>query len=333
MANSPTAAFIKDAEGRFLYVNRRYLEAFKIAEGDRIGHTHFEVFSPDVARAQQATDAMVLEREASIETIERVPLPDGTHDWLTYKFPLHDNLGHATLVAGLAVDITDRIRAEEAEAQASEALRRQKIILETLLRVAARLNSHTDLQAVLDAVCDEVRSMLGTCAASVALLNPSTGALKLAASSGLADDGRTLLANVPAEVWTRIRDEFHPVLCIPEFRDRVVPGDRALVERAGIRTCLAAMMRHEERLLGTITAWTLGNVREFTADECALLQGVADQAALAISNAAGARGPAAERRADAQRAEARKPGRACRRHRARLQQPAGRASSATPAWR
>ena len=285
MANSPTAAFIKDAEGRFLYVNRRYLEAFKIAEGDRIGHTHFEVFSPDVARAQQATDAMVLEREASIETIERVPLPDGAHDWLTYKFPLHDNLGHATLVAGLAVDITDRIRAEEAEAQAAEALRRQKIILETLLRVAARLNSHTDLQAVLDAVCDEVRSMLGTCAASVALLNPSTGALKLAASSGLADDGRTLLANVPAEVWTRIRDEFHPVLCIPEFRDRVVPGDRALVERAGIRTCLAAMMRHEERLLGTITAWTLGNVREFTADECALLQGVADQAALAISNA------------------------------------------------
>jgi PAS domain S-box-containing protein len=285
MANSPTAAFIKDAEGRFLYVNRRYLEAFKIAEGERIGRTHFEVFSPDVARAQEATDAMVLERETSIETIERVPLPDGAHDWLTYKFPLHDNLGHATLVAGLAVDITDRIRAEEAEAQASEALRRQKIILETLLRVAARLNSHTDLQAVLDAVCDEVRSMLGTCAASVALLNPSNGALKLAASSGLADDGRTLLANVPAEVWTRIRDEFHPVLCIPEFRDRVVPGDRALVERAGIRTCLAAMMRHEERLLGTITAWTLGNVREFTADECALLQGVADQAALAISNA------------------------------------------------
>ena len=285
MANSPTAAFIKDAEGRFLYVNRRYLEAFKIAEGDRIGRTHFEVFSPDVARAQQATDAMVLEREASIETIERVPLPDGAHDWLTYKFPLHDNLGHTTLVAGLAVDITDRIRAEEAEAQASEALRRQKIILETLLRVAARLNSHTDLQAVLDAVCDEVRSMLGTCAASVALLNPSTGALKLAAASGLADDGRALLANVPAEVWSRIRDEFHPVLCIPEFRDRVVPGDRALVERAGIRTCLAAMMRHEERLLGTITAWTLENVREFTADECALLQGVADQAALAISNA------------------------------------------------
>ena len=37
--------------------------------------------------------------------------------------------------------------------------------------------------------------------------------------------------------------------------------------------------------LGTITAWTLGNIREFTADEYALLQGVADQAALAISNA------------------------------------------------
>ena len=75
------------------------------------------------------------------------------------------------------------------------------------------------------------------------------------------------------------------MLSIPEFRDRVVPEDRELVERAGIRTCLAAMVRHEERLLGTITAWTLGEVREFTADERALLQGVADQAALAIRNA------------------------------------------------
>ncbi len=285
MANSPTAAFIKDAEGRFLYVNRRYLELFNIAESDRIGRSTSEVFSPEVARLQLVTDAEVLERAVSVETIERVPLPDGDHDWLTYKFPLHDNLGHPTLVAGLAVDITDRIRAEQAEAEASEALRRQKTRLETLLRVAARLNSLTDRQAVLDAVCVEVRSMLGACAASVALLDPSTGALRLAASSGLPDDAQALLANVPADVWMRIRDDFRPVLSIPEFRDRVVPEDRELVERAGIRTCLAALVRHEERLLGTITAWTLGEVREFTADERALLQGVADQAALAISNA------------------------------------------------
>ena len=285
MANSPTAAFIKDAEGRFLYVNRRYLEQFRIAESDRIGRSHFDVFSPEVAKAQQVTDAVVLERAVSVETIERVPLPDGVHDWLTYKFPLHDNLGHATLVAGLSVDITDRMRAEEAEAQASEALRRQKTRLETLLRVAAHLNSLTDRQAVLDAVCVEVRSMLGACAASVALLDPATGALRLAASSGLPDAGRALLANVPAEVWTRVRDDFRPVLAIPEFRDRVVPQDRSVVEHAGIRSCLAAMLRHEDRLLGTITAWTLKDVREFTADERALLQGVADQAALAISNA------------------------------------------------
>jgi PAS domain S-box-containing protein len=285
MANSPTAAFIKDAEGRFLYVNRRYLEQFKIAETERIGRSDFEVFSPQVARAQQITDAVVLERSVSVETIERVALPDGVHDWLTYKFPLHDNLGHATLVAGLAVDITDRMRAEEAEARASEALLRQKTRLETLLRVAAHLNSLTDRQAVLDAVCVEVRSMLGACAASVALLDPATGALRLAASSGLPDEGQALLANVPANVWTRIRHEFRPVLSIAEFRDRVIPEDRELVERAGIRTCLAAMVRHEDRLLGTISAWTLNEVREFTDDERALLQGVADQAALSISNA------------------------------------------------
>jgi len=285
MANSPTAAFIKDAEGRFLYVNRQYLELFQIAESDRIGRSHFDVFSPEVAREQQITDTEVLERGKSVETVERVPLPGGVHDWLTYKFPLHDNLGHPALVAGLAVDITDRIRAERAEAQAAEALRRQKTRLETLLRVAARFNSLTDRQAVLDAVCVEVRSMLGTGAASVALLDPSNGALRLAAASGLPGDAEAFLGSVAADVWTRIRDDFRPVLWIAECRDRVVTADRELVERAGIRTCLAAMVRHEDRLLGTIAAWTLDDVREFTPDERALLQGVADQAALAISNA------------------------------------------------
>src|SRR4030095_442781 len=104
-------------------------------------------------------------------------------------------------------------------------------------------------QAVREAVCVDVRSMRGACAASVALVDPSTGALRLAASSGLSDDARALLANVPAVVWTRVRNDFRPVLSIPEFRDRVIPEDRVLVERAGIRTCLAAMVRREGRAL------------------------------------------------------------------------------------
>src|SRR4029079_9556580 len=44
MSNSPAAAFIKDGHGRFLYVNRGYLDAFKITESDRLGRTHFEVY-------------------------------------------------------------------------------------------------------------------------------------------------------------------------------------------------------------------------------------------------------------------------------------------------
>ncbi len=250
MTNSPTAAFIKDAQGRFLYVNRRYLELFQIEESDRIGRSHFDAFPPDVAADQQRTDTEVLETGAARETVERVPLPDGVHDWLTYKFPLHDNQGRPTLVAGLAIDITDRIRAERAEIAAGEALRRQKSRLETVLRVAARLNSITDFRTVLDAVCVEVRSLLGVRAASVALLDTTTGALRLAASSGLPTGAEALLADVPAAVWTRVREDFRPVLEIEDFRDRVLPEERSAVERTGIRTCLAAMARHENGLLG-----------------------------------------------------------------------------------
>src|SRR5205814_10151587 len=60
MSNSPAAASIKDGHGRFLYVNRGYLEAFQVAESDRLGHTHFEAFPADIAESQQRSDDCVL---------------------------------------------------------------------------------------------------------------------------------------------------------------------------------------------------------------------------------------------------------------------------------
>ena len=121
MTNSPALAFIKDAHGRFLYVNRRYLDVFGITEGEVIGRTSTRS-STRHRDAAAANDADVL-AHGPREVIEAVPLPDGPHRWLTYKFPLADTPGRATLVAGIAIDITRSAARRRGAARADGARR------------------------------------------------------------------------------------------------------------------------------------------------------------------------------------------------------------------
>ena len=256
MSNSPAAAFIKDGHGRFLYVNKGYLAAFEIVESDRIGRTHFEVYPPDVAAALQQSDDVVLATGRSHESLERVPGRDGVHEWLTYKFPLNDNQGKPTLVAGLAIDVTARLRAERAlHAQAAQ-LRNEQARSETVLRFAARLSALGDFRSVLDAVCSEARAALGTTTVALNLTDQVTGAMRLAASSGLGADALAVFGDIPREVWTAAMPSYAPVLVVPDLAEHVAPDRRASVERMGIRSGMSALVKREGRIVGTLAVWT-----------------------------------------------------------------------------
>ena len=107
MNNSPAIAFMKDSEGRFIYHNRPFQRFFQQGKESLIGKTGFDLFSPEVARKLQENDEVVINTNRTIETVERIPTPDGVmHDWLVFKFPFEDAAGRK-LVGGVALDITD----------------------------------------------------------------------------------------------------------------------------------------------------------------------------------------------------------------------------------
>ncbi len=91
MAHGPMVAFIKDGHGRHLYMNElmQQVDADQIKDG-WYGRTDFDFWPEDVAAKICADDALVLAGDEPREFVETVPMSDGPHTWLTYKFPLPD---------------------------------------------------------------------------------------------------------------------------------------------------------------------------------------------------------------------------------------------------
>ncbi len=111
MDNSPAVAFIKDAAGRFTYTNGPLHRRFDTRPGDWLGKTDADLWTPELARTLREHDLAVLGGAGAAEYEEAVPTPEGERHWLVYKFPFRGGDG-ATSLGGMALDITDRKRAD-----------------------------------------------------------------------------------------------------------------------------------------------------------------------------------------------------------------------------
>jgi PAS domain S-box-containing protein len=114
MDNSPAAAWICDEEGRYVYLNK-FLATHLSADGyNSIGKTMFELYEPAYANLYHENNMQVLRQNYPLEVIEKGIRTDGSENvMLVYKFPVLIGPGQRG-VGGVAIDITDKTRAEEA---------------------------------------------------------------------------------------------------------------------------------------------------------------------------------------------------------------------------
>jgi PAS domain S-box-containing protein len=112
--NTTAVIYIKDVDGRFLLVNRRFEELFCVPSEQIIGRTNHEIFPKAVADTFRINDLEVISRKQTIEYEESAPHQDGLHTYLSIKFPLCDEGGEVYATGGISTDITERKRMEEA---------------------------------------------------------------------------------------------------------------------------------------------------------------------------------------------------------------------------
>jgi PAS domain S-box-containing protein len=111
MDQSPAAAWITNASGQLLYTSRRYAQMFRLP-------THSSVDQTDTLDAvgfgQEFLESVhrVAQTGQASERVESICRLDGmTGEFLVYQFPFPGALNE-TLVGGVAIDVTERRRAE-----------------------------------------------------------------------------------------------------------------------------------------------------------------------------------------------------------------------------
>jgi PAS domain S-box-containing protein len=112
--NIPDLAWVKDASGRYVAVNRALATTKGFPQPSQmIGMTDFELHPPELAKKYRLDDAEVMASTGSKRIEETHVDADGSHSLVeTIKTALHDRDGRLAGTVGIARDITERRQAE-----------------------------------------------------------------------------------------------------------------------------------------------------------------------------------------------------------------------------
>ncbi|HEV7802053.1 MAG TPA: PAS domain-containing protein, partial [Burkholderiales bacterium] len=114
--------FVKDRSGRYVFANRELERVARMPAERIIGHTDQELWPPEIAAHFQANDAQVIQQRTAAEFEVTAEVGHQRKTFLSFKFPLFAADGEPYAVCGVATDITDGKRTQDALTKAALAV-------------------------------------------------------------------------------------------------------------------------------------------------------------------------------------------------------------------
>ena len=107
--------YIKDAQYRYLYANKKTCDLFGVVLGELIGHEDHEFFDEKTAKNIRKVDSEVIEyaRKVTLEETNTDKQTGISTTYLSTKMPLSNDDGSIYALCGISTDITERKKTEE----------------------------------------------------------------------------------------------------------------------------------------------------------------------------------------------------------------------------
>ncbi len=113
MDNSPAVIYVKDTQGRFLFINQKFEQLFNLHSSTIIDKSVFDIFPEEIARDMYDNEQSVISIRQALEFEEIVPQDNVIHTYSSIKFPLINEDNEVYAVCGISSDITERQEQEK----------------------------------------------------------------------------------------------------------------------------------------------------------------------------------------------------------------------------
>ncbi|MGD1055825.1 MAG: response regulator [Solirubrobacteraceae bacterium] len=116
--NANATIYVKDADSRYLLVNREFERIRGLKAAEILGHSEEEISSPETGRQIRSRDQAVIDSATAMSFEQELLTPDGPKTFLSLKFPVQSENGRVIAIAGISTDLTGerQILAEAVEA-------------------------------------------------------------------------------------------------------------------------------------------------------------------------------------------------------------------------
>ena len=121
--NSPAVIYLKDPQGCYRLINRKFEELFHVERDSFLGKTDHDIFEKAVADEFSKHDQAVVESGTAIQVEEELTYDENILSYLSVKFPLRDVEGEIYAVCGMSSDITERKKMENAIRESARRVR------------------------------------------------------------------------------------------------------------------------------------------------------------------------------------------------------------------
>lgn len=196
---NPHFIFAKDREGRFVLANEAFAKAYGAPVEELVGKSDADFNpNPDMVKRYRQVDMGVIESGQELVIEEEITNVSGEKLWRkTVKRPIYDDQGTVQQVLGIAIDINDLKRTEEAllksEDQLQTLLERQRRHVRLSTLVAQDTTAVTNLNDLYNRVVTQIKEQFGFY--HVQLLRFDSQSQTLALVSGYGDAGKQMLAD------------------------------------------------------------------------------------------------------------------------------------------